>query len=196
MPLDAQALLLRVLEYGKIVRVGGTEEIPVDVRLVAATNRRLPKMVQVGKFRADLYQRISTIVIDIPPLRERRGDIAEIAGGFWLDMGWGRLSKRQLDALGEYDYPGNVRELINILDRARALEETDFAKLMREHVAINQDLTATVAADGGSTALPENLKAAMAAHVRSVFDRHERRLSETRAALGISLNTLKKYLEG
>ena len=196
MPLDAQALLLRVLEYGKVVRVGGTEEIPVDVRLVAATNRRLPKMVQVGKFRADLYQRISTIVIDIPPLRERRGDIAEIAGGFWLDMGWGRLSKRQLDALGEYDYPGNVRELINILDRARALEETDFAKLMREHVAINQDLTATVAADGGSTALPENLKAAMAAHVRSVFDRHERRLSETRAALGISLNTLKKYLEG
>ena len=54
MPLDAQALLLRVLEYGKVVRVGGTEEIPVDVRLVAATNRRLPKMVQEGKFRADL----------------------------------------------------------------------------------------------------------------------------------------------
>ena len=196
MPLDAQALLLRVLETGKVRRIGGAEEIPVDVRLVAATNRNLPKMVRAKQFRADLYQRIATIVITVPPLRERREDIPEIAYGFWLDKGWGRLTKGQLEALSQYDYPGNVRELINILDRARALEETDFAKLMREHKEISRELWAP---DEGETApagaLPENLDAAMAAHVKQVFERHGRSKSEACKALGISLNTLKKYLK-
>ena len=190
MPLEAQALLLRALEDGKIIRVGGTQEITVDVRLVAATNQNLPKMVREGKFRADLYQRISTIVIDVPPLRERREDIAEIAHGFWLDMGWGRLTKTQLAALGGYDYPGNVRELINILDRARALEESDFAKLIDEHVRINRDLREPKDANE----LPENLAEAMRAHVKSVYARHGGNMAQARKALGISLNTLKKYL--
>ena len=193
MPLDAQALLLRVLETGKVRRIGGTEEIPVDVRLVAATNRNLPKMVRAKQFRADLYQRIATIVITVPPLRERREDIPEIAGGFWLDNGWGRLTKEQLDALTQYDYPGNVRELINILDRARALEETDFAKLMREHKELSRDLWSPEEGEA-SDALPEDLKSAMTMHVKKVFERHGRNMSEARKALGISLNTLKKYL--
>ena len=190
MPMEAQAILLRALEDGKIVRIGGTQEISVDVRLVAATNRNLPKMVREGKFRADLYQRISTIVIDVPPLRDRREDIAEIASGFWLDMGWGRLTREQCDALTVYDYPGNVRELINLLDRARALEETDFAHLIEEHVRINRDLSVS----DGKAALPENLNAAIRVHVKVVFDRHGQNLAETCKALGISLNTLKKYL--
>ena len=190
MPLEAQALLLRALENGQITRIGGTESIMVDVRLVAATNRRLPRMVRDGKFRADLYQRISTIVIDVPPLRERREDIAEIASGFWLNMGWGRLSKNQLDALREYEYPGNVRELMNILDRANALEIHDFRKLMQEHVKINRELW--IADDGGD--LPENLNEAIRIHARRVFHRHGDNLGAACEALGISLNTLKKYL--
>ena len=190
MPLEAQALLLRALENNQITRVGGTEPITVDVRLVTATNKWLPRMVREGKFRADLYQRISTIVIDVPPLRERREDIAEIASGFWYDMGWGRLTKEQLEAMGEYDYPGNVRELINILDRANALGISDFRKLMREHVEINRDLWSTEE----ETDLPENLDEAIKAHTKRVFHRYNGNLTTTRKALGISLNTLKKYL--
>ena len=193
MPLEAQALLLRALQEGKIIRVGGTQEIDVDVRLVVATNRNLPKLVREGKFRADLYQRISTIIIDIPPLRNRPEDIVDIADGWWYEMGWGRLTKKQLDALLEYDYPGNVRELINILDRARALEEDDFRKLIKEHREINRELWSS---DGSDAACeyPDDLDAAMRMHVKAVFERHGRNMNATREALGISINTLKKYL--
>ena len=191
MPLEAQAILLRALEEGKIIRVGGTEEIDVDVRLVAATNRNLPKMVREGKFRSDLYQRISTIVVQLPPLRDRKSDIADIADGWWFDMGWGHLAKEQLEALADYDYPGNVRELINILDRARALDEMDFAKLVREHKAINRDLQPEASP---ADALPDDLTEAMKLHVRAVFEKHGRNMNAAKSALGISLNTLKKYL--
>ena len=190
MPLEAQALLLRAIQEGTIIRVGGAEEIPVDVRLVAATNQNLPKLVREGKFRGDLYQRISTILIDVPPLRERREDIGEIAGGFWLDMGWGRLTQEQEKDLMEYDYPGNVRELLNILDRARALEETDFKKLLKEHIAINKDLWV----EEDPAHYPDNLNAAMRLHVKSVFDKFNQNMTAAKNALGISLNTLKKYL--
>lgn len=191
MPLEAQALLLRAVQEGTIIRVGGAEEIPVDVRLVTATNRNLPRLVREGKFRADLYQRISTVLIEIPPLRARREDIGDIAGGFWMDMGWGRLTKQQEKDLEGYDYPGNVRELLNILDRARALEEDDFKKLLKEHIAINKDLWAE---DSVTASVPDNLNAAMRQHVKSVFDKFGQNMTATKNALGISLNTLKKYL--
>ena len=190
MPLEAQALLLRAIQEGTIVRVGGADEISVDVRLIAATNKNLPRLVREGLFRADLYQRISTILIKVPPLRERREDIAEIARGFWMDMGWGRLDKDQLKELSEYDYPGNVRELLNILDRARVLEEIDFKKLLKEHITINNDLWA----DNDFGVVPEDLEGAMKHHVKSVFDKYRHNMVEARKALGISLNTLKKYL--
>ena len=158
---------------------------------MVATNRNLPKLVREGKFRADLYQRLSTIVIDIPPLKGRDEDIIDIADGWWMDMCGRHLEKDQLAALLDYDYPGNVRELINILDRARALEETDFRKLIAEHKAINKDLWAEGDAESG---LPDNLDAAIRKHARSVFDKFNQNLTATKDALGISLNTLKKYL--
>jgi len=194
MPLEAQAILLRALEEGKIVRVGGTSEIDVDVRLVVATNRNLPKMVREGKFRADLYQRVSTIVIDMPPLSGRAEDIREIADGWWLDMCWEHLSKEQLDELCTYDYPGNVRELINILDRARALEEKDFGKLLAEHKRINRDLWSDEGETVPDSVYPDNLDAAIRQHAKTVFDKNCQNLTATKEALGISLNTLKKYL--
>ena len=191
MPLEAQAILLRALEEGKIIRVGGTEEIDVDVRLVVATNRNLPRMVRERKFRADLYQRLTTIVIDIPPLKGRNEDIVEIADGWWMDMCGVHLEKAQLTALLDYDYPGNVRELINILDRACALEESDFKKLVAEHKRINQDLQEPEAA---ASALPDNLDAAIHRHAKAVFDKYHQNLTAAKEALGISVNTLKKYL--
>ena len=105
-------------------------------------------------------------------------------------MGWGRLTDRQLKALEGYDYPGNVRELLNILDRARALEEDDFEKLMAEHIAVNKDMWV----EDSPAGLPDDLAAAMKQHVRSVFEKHSRNLTAAKNALGISLNTLKKYL--
>ena len=193
MPLEAQAILLRAIEEGKIIRVGGTEEISVDVRLVVATNRNLPRLVREGKFREDLYQRLSTIVINIAPLREHKEDIAEIADGFWMDMFGGHLSKDQCDALSEYDYPGNVRELINILDRARALEEDDFSKLIEEHREINRELWFSEKTDEMNN-YPDSLDEAIRMHVKAVFKKHGENMSAAREALGISLNTLKKYL--
>ena len=192
MPLEAQALLLRAIQDKKIMRVGGTEEILVDVRLVCATNCNLPKMVREKKFREDLYQRISTIVISTPALKDHKEDIPSIAANWWRDMDGVKLSQKQLDVLMTYDYPGNVRELLNILDRARALEVSDFRRLLEEHKAINKDLWD---ADAGScVAYPENLAAAMAKHVKSVYDKYHQNMTATKNALGISLNTLKKYL--
>lgn len=192
MPLEAQALLLRAIQDKKILRVGGTVDIPVDVRLVCATNCNLPKMVREKKFREDLYQRISTIVITTPALKDHKEDIPGIAENWWRDMDGVRLSKDQLDVLMSYDYPGNVRELLNILDRARALEITDFRALLAEHIEINKDLWDDVS-EGGPT-YPDDLDLALRQHVKSVFDKYNRNMTAARNALGISLNTLKKYL--
>ncbi|MBR4614817.1 MAG: sigma-54-dependent Fis family transcriptional regulator [Kiritimatiellae bacterium] len=193
MPLEAQAILLRAIEEGKIIRVGGTEEISVNVRLVVATNRNLPRMVREGKFRADLYQRLSTIVINIAPLREHKEDVVEIADGFWMDMFGHHLRKDQCEALSEYDYPGNVRELINILDRARALEEDDFRKLIKEHREINRELWSSEDSDADGK-YPDNLEKTIRMHANAVFKKYGGNLSAAREALGISVNTLKKYL--
>ena len=150
-------------------------------------------MVREGKFREDLYQRLSTIVINIAPLREHKEDVAEIADGFWMDMFGSHLRKDQCEALAEYDYPGNVRELINILDRARALEEDDFRKLIKEHREINRELWPSDGSDA-TGGYPDDLVAAMRMHVKVVFERHGRNMNAAREALGISINTLKKYL--
>ena len=122
--LKTQVDLLRVLEEKKIVRVGGNVEIPVDFRLVAATNRNLEAMVAEGKFREDLYYRLNVFSIAIPPLRERREDIGPLAKHFLARFARGMnkpvagISPEAMDLLTSYDWPGNVRELQNALERA------------------------------------------------------------------------------
>jgi len=122
--LKTQVDLLRVLEEKKIVRVGGNVEIPVDFRLVAATNRTLEAMVAEGKFREDLYYRLNVFSIAIPPLRERREDIAPLANSFLarfarsLNRPVTRISPEAMALLAGYDWPGNVRELQNAIERA------------------------------------------------------------------------------
>jgi transcriptional regulator with GAF, ATPase, and Fis domain len=124
LPLEAQAKLLRVLQEHEIERVGGSRRIPVDVRVVAATNRDLAEMVRSGRFRADLYYRLAVFPIEVPPLRARRADIPELARAF-LERHAKSLGKRlsgisddALAALVAYDWPGNVRELNNAIERA------------------------------------------------------------------------------
>jgi DNA-binding NtrC family response regulator len=120
---DFQAKLLRVLEDGEVLRVGGSKPRKVDVRIVAATNRKLRSEVAAGRFRADLYFRLSVIPLRIAPLRERREDIIPLAHHFlsFHSIDAGRplnLSPQAEEALMAYSWPGNVRELENVIERA------------------------------------------------------------------------------
>ncbi|MBI1961885.1 MAG: sigma-54-dependent Fis family transcriptional regulator, partial [Candidatus Rokubacteria bacterium] len=118
---DSQVKLLRALETGTFFRVGGTRPRRVDVRLVAATNRDLADAMRQGEFRQDLYYRINTITVQLPPLRERREDIALLAQHFLEQKalyGTKRLSPAALAALVAFDWPGYVRELLHAVERA------------------------------------------------------------------------------
>src|SRR5262252_8358836 len=125
-----QVKLLRAIQERTIRRVGGTEEIPVDVRIIAATNRDLTAMVAENQFREDLFYRISVIPLEIPPLRQRRDDIPLLANHFLARLNESvgkniqRVSDEALKKLEAYDWPGNVREMENAMERAFILETT------------------------------------------------------------------------
>lgn len=121
LPAPAQAALLRVLETKRLTRVGGVRDIAVDVRTVAATHRDLSAMIEAGTFREDLYYRLSTMVLTVPPLRERAEEIEPLAHHFVVRAAEGRpiaLSHEALARLHDYAWPGNVRELRNAIERA------------------------------------------------------------------------------
>lgn len=138
LPLTIQVKLLRAIQERIIRRVGGVEDITVDVRIIAATNRNLEEMVKSGAFRQDLFYRLNVIQIQTPALRDRREDIPLLATFFLkkytekLQKPVSAISQEAMDALKKYEYPGNVRELENIIER-------------------------TVALEGGATILPESL---------------------------------------
>ncbi len=123
MSLSAQAKVLRALQENKIVRVGGEKEIPVDVRILAATNKNLKAEIEKGNFREDLYHRLSVIVIQVPPLRERKDDIPLLVENFVTliaqDMGKAapQFEPEAIEALQHYQWTGNIRELHNIVER-------------------------------------------------------------------------------
>ena len=122
-PMDTQVKLLRVLEERKITRLGANDELDINVRLVAATNANLKKLVEEGKFREDLYYRLNVVSIELPPLRERPGDIPLLMEHFLKDLsrktgreveGFSRTARR---ALLSHQWPGNIRELRNTIER-------------------------------------------------------------------------------
>ncbi|HJL23207.1 MAG TPA: sigma 54-interacting transcriptional regulator, partial [Polyangiaceae bacterium LLY-WYZ-15_(1-7)] len=127
LPPQAQAALLRVLETKQLVRVGGAKDIEVDVRVVAATHRDLEAMVEEGTFRADLLYRLDALTLEVPPLRERVEDVAPLAEAFlaraaeqWETPARG-FEEGVLDALRAFHWPGNVRQLKNVVERAAAM---------------------------------------------------------------------------
>ncbi len=141
MPLSMQAKLLRVLQDLKIRRLGGREDINVDVRIVCATNRDIEKEVREGRFREDLYYRINVFKIEVPPLRKRRNDIPVLLNHF-ISKFSGKLgikkpavSSEFLKYLEDYDFPGNVRELENIVERALTIMDED--TLLPQHLPEN-----------------------------------------------------------
>jgi two-component system, NtrC family, response regulator PilR len=129
--LSMQVKLLRVLQERKVRPVGGTEEIEIDVRVIAATNKDLDKLVSENAFREDLYYRLNVIPVIVPPLRERREDIPLLANHFLKKYSPAagknihRIGSRSLDRLQHYDWPGNVRQLENTIERSVALESGD-----------------------------------------------------------------------
>lgn len=131
LPLHLQVKLLRAIQERKIQRIGSVKSIPIDVRILAATNRDLEKDVKEAKFREDLYYRINVIRVRLPPLRERKEDIPLLVGRFIRRFSQASarkisgISKEALDLLLRYDFPGNIRELENAIERACILTESD-----------------------------------------------------------------------
>jgi DNA-binding NtrC family response regulator len=126
--LELQPKLLRALERREVQRVGGDKPIPIDVRIIAATNRDLRGMVARGEFREDLYYRLAVVTLELPPLRERRDDIPVLVDHFLTGMGLTRaaLPEAAMDRFLEHSWPGNARELKNAVERAVVLGETRF----------------------------------------------------------------------
>ncbi|MDD3324914.1 MAG: sigma-54 dependent transcriptional regulator, partial [Sulfurospirillaceae bacterium] len=131
MPVALQAKLLRVVQERVMVRVGGTKEIPIDVRIVSATNADIKKFISEGNFREDLYYRLNTVPVKIPPLRERKEEIvpiseytlASIIKKYELDSR--HFSQEAIESLLLYGWPGNIRELISVVERAAILSDSE-----------------------------------------------------------------------
>jgi two-component system, NtrC family, response regulator PilR len=159
MTLAMQVKLLRVLQERQVRPVGGTGEIPVDVRVIAATNRDLESMVADGTFREDLYYRLSVIPVVVPPLRERPEDVPLLANHFLkkyartANKNITHIDPESLRALGTYDWPGNVRQLENTIERAVALQSGD---ILHVEVPVERRVRAAAAAAGASAGLPSD----------------------------------------
>jgi len=196
---EPQIKLLRVLQEREIERVGGTRRIPVDVRIIAATNIDLKRAVASQSFRADLFYRLNVVPIAMPPLRDRRGDVPLLVEHFIkkYDQQFGKrlagVSPEALAALEDYHWPGNVRELQNVIERSVALVEGPLIQL--------QDLPMDVMlgerhSRDGESALP--LAAAVDQFERSlvqkVLDRVTWNQSEAAEILGLHRNTLLRKI--
>jgi transcriptional regulator with PAS, ATPase and Fis domain len=195
---DLQVKLLRTLQEREILRVGGTERIKVDVRIVAATNRDLERDVREGLFREDLFYRLNVIPIVLPPLRARRTDIPLLVEHFVKKHGGGRprtVSAAALEALVRYDWPGNVRELESVIERALVLGDAD--------AIAPEDLpsvigAATPAPGGLRLEIPEegiDLEAVERTLIEKALARTGGNVSRAARLLGLSRRTLQYRLE-
>jgi two-component system response regulator HydG len=197
MPLSVQAKLLRALQSGEIRRVGDTEETHVDVRVIAATNRDLPRSLREGTLREDLYYRLSVFHIELPPLRERRDDIPPLANFFReryarkLKKGVDRFSERAQLCLLQYDYPGNVRELENAIERAVTLAEHGEITHLDLPPSFRQ-APVRLLPEGVAFPYSETLTLAQleAEHIRRVLVHFAGNTTKAARSLGISRSTL------
>jgi two-component system response regulator HydG len=156
MSMDLQSKLLRVIQQGEFERVGSTETIAVDVRLIAATNKDLAAAVEAGEFREDLFYRLQVMTLELPPLRERREDVPLLANHFITKYSEKSrkpirgIAREAVDALKRYDWPGNVRELENVIERAVVLTETGVIELGN----LPESVCPGEIADGDSIVIP------------------------------------------
>jgi DNA-binding NtrC family response regulator len=203
MPIATQASLLRVLEERKVRRLGGAAEIPVSVRVLAATNRSPAKAVKEKKLREDLYYRLNVFHIALPPLRERREDIVTMAGALIRELNKKhncaitQLSPAALERLEAYSWPGNVRELRNVLERAAILAregDIDISHLPRDLAAIPlQPLMNRPRNDDGpvlSIRVGAAMKDVEESYIRAVLKHTGNDKKRAAGILGLSVRTL------
>jgi two-component system response regulator HydG len=223
MPLTMQVKLLRVLQERELTRVGGEEVLPIDVRLIAATNRDLIKDIGAGRFREDLFYRLNVVTLAIPPLRERREDIPLLAQEFLTGFSEKNKKKisgftpRAMDRLLRHFWPGNVRELMNAIERAVVLSRGDYLdegelsllpaveeKLLSESAVPNAgpastDLPANRETIENSEAVPKkepvSLEEAERETILRTLTSVEGNKSEAARRLGITRRTLHKKLK-
>jgi DNA-binding NtrC family response regulator len=190
MPLQLQSRLLTVLEEGKIRRLGGDVEIPLNVRVIATTNRPIIKDIETGRFREDLYYRLAVITINVPPLRERREDIPVLCKNLLESLSngvYGELPEEQLATFRSYAWPGNVRELRNILERSVILAaggELEPASLIESNLGYNS----TPGAPPTVRPLPEVERE----YIERTLKFYKNNKTHAARALGISLSTLRR----
>jgi transcriptional regulator with PAS, ATPase and Fis domain len=204
--LSAQAVLLRVLETGEFTPVGGERPRRSDFRLVCATHRDLRQMVRAGTFRLDLYHRICALVVDVPPLRARPGDLPLLCRALLGSEG-PSPTRAALEKLAAHAWPGNVRELKNVLTRAAAFRgrraefadagRIDAAEIIFDAWAPEDD----AATDGPGEAVthgtaPAPMRHAVGALVRFEVERHAGNVRAAARALGISHTTVYRHLKG
>ena len=196
MPPTVQPKLLRMLESRTFRRVGGTSDIPVNVRVIAATNRDLDKAVSQGRFRDDLYYRLNVFPIPLPPLRNRREDVPVLAAHFlslfntMLRKNVAGFTTRAMELMTSYGWPGNVRELKNVIERALVLskgEMIDPDLLPREIAGSAPDRP------GNSEATPRcsrTLSEVEREHILKVLEEEGNNRTNAARVLGISRSTL------
>jgi len=194
----AQAKLLRVLQEQEFERVGGTRTIRVDVRIIAATNRNLADMVEAGTFRSDLYYRLNVFPLQLPPLRERVEDIALLAGHFLekctrkLGKSFKGVDAESLNRLRRYHWPGNIRELQNIIERAAILGAG-------ERLVIQESLTPPAGTTAVATATDmRTLEQIEEAHIRQILQQSDWVIEGKRGAatiLGLEPSTLRYRMQ-
>lgn len=211
-PLSMQVKLLRLLESGTYRRVGGTELRRCDIRVISATHRDLQAMVASGRFREDLYYRLSAFPIGLPPLRERADDIPLLANALLARVADGRtlrLSQQALDRLTAYAFPGNIRELRNVLERAALLCDGDVVDLHHIERSLSTDarralpartspgslvspaIPVSPGASGDGRSLREVENEVLMAHLQH----HQGSRAELASKLGISTRSLYRKLK-
>jgi len=197
--MPTQAKLLRVLEQQEFMRVGGSRPVRVDVRLVAATNADLERLVREGRFREDLYYRLKVLTLQVPPLRTRREDIPDLAETFLVQVCRNnhlrprRLTAAALAALCRYPWPGNVRELMNTLEAV--VVSTPAETLDADHLPL--PVRAGVSASGARsrTVVGSSLKEVEAETIRQTLAAMQGSRTRAAEALGIGLRTLRRRIQ-
>jgi len=201
-----QIKLLRSLQEKTIRRVGGTEEIAVDVRVITATNRDLESMVREKRFREDLFYRINVIPIKLPPLRERKEDIPHLAFHFFdrykKEMGkkLTTISDDAMVALNAYDWPGNIRELQNVLERAVALESSDAVRaeglpleLRASRTAARENLLGLLGLEEGGLELETVLEQVREHYMREALSKRAGVQIQAARLLGMSFRSFRYF---
>ena len=197
LPLEVQAKFLRVLQDKQVRRVGGTKSRKVDLRIIAATNEDLPRQIQDGKFREDLYFRLSVITLTLPPLRERGDDLMLIVDALLKELAEHHdlpvpdITPQARRSLLDYHWPGNVRELRNAVERALLLSapgELDPRELRPQ--------LETIARQGGPIPFPARLDDITVAAANAMLGLANGNRSEAARRLGISRRRLRRLLEG